>query len=453
VTSATGLTEKPSRADRLQTSQFSRGLLLNAAGLVLLAGTLWLVVRSKPGPGIWEFLLALAVMWTAVIGAFLAARSSASRSIRGSLWIFAIACRIAGLFAEPIFEDDWYRYLWDGRNLVVEGDPYKSPPAAYFTNTALTPAFERILDNINHPDVPTIYGPICQYLFAFSYLIAQGQLWPVKLLLILADVLLIFCLLRLTSPRNTLLYAWCPLVLHETAINAHTEILGVAPAMLALFLLARGQTRSALVTLGISVAARIHGVLLAPFLVLQTPWKRWWIFPVMMALLYLPFWVQGSLGDWAGLRAFLQHWEFNSTIFAVVAWMTGTPAAKLICASTFALVYAVLLRRQPSTAVRSSGFSRSPIPPGDLVYGIFFLLSAVVNPWYVLWLAPFMALFPSFTGVTACAVVSLSYVHGLNWEAAALPPYEHPWWVRPAEIAAVAIAFIADCLQTKRNAR
>jgi hypothetical protein len=84
------------------------------------------------------------------------------------------------------------------------------------------------------------------------------------------------------------------------------------------------------------------------------------------------------------------------------------------------------------------------IPRGDWIYGIFFLLSAVVNPWYMLWLLPFVALFPSVTGIAACMVVTLSYAHGLNLNEAGLAPYEHPWWVRPAEIAAVCLGLGVD---------
>jgi hypothetical protein len=64
----------------------------------------------------------------------------------------------------------------------------------------------------------------------------------------------------------------------------------------------------------------------------------------------------------------------------------------------------------------------------------------VVNPWYLLWLLPFVALRPSAAGITALIAVSLAYAHGLNLGEESLGAYEHPAWVRPMEIIAVLLA-------------
>ena len=77
------------------------------------------------------------------------------------------------------------------------------------------------------------------------------------------------------------------------------------------------------------------------------------------------------------------------------------------------------------------------IPRGDLVLGFFFLFSAIVNPWYLVALAPFVALRPSLWGAAALAVVPLSYAHGLTMNEPTLMPYEHPAWVRPTELGIV----------------
>jgi hypothetical protein len=192
----------------------------------------------------------------------------------------------------------------------------------------------------------------------------------------------------------------------------------------------------------------VHAVLLLPFVLLRVDWRRWWIVPGAIALLYLPFWLQGSFADLAGLRAFFSEWEFNSTVFALLAAALGTSPAKAIGALVFAFVYGTILQSYRKTPTQGAR--------GDVVYGIFFLLSAVVNPWYMLWLLPFVALRPTVAGLTACAVISLSYVHGLNLEATGLAPFEHPWWVRPVEVGVVAFALGVDLwlrLASKRKTR
>src|SRR5260370_14476624 len=87
---------------------------------------------------------------------------------------------------------------------------------------------------------------------------------------------------------------------------------------------------------------------------------------------------------------------------------------------------------------------------GDLIFGLLFLLSATVNAWYLLWLLPFVALFPSATGVTALITISLSYVSGLNLGDAGQVGH-HPAWVRPIEYGAILIALVIDCRRWRWN--
>ena len=67
-----------------------------------------------------------------------------------------------------------------------------------------------------------------------------------------------------------------------------------------------------------------------------------------------------------------------------------------------------------------------------------------MNPWYLLWLLPFVALNPTAAGLTALAAVSLSYATGLNLSDPALDNFAHPSWVRPIEYGAVALAAAVD---------
>src|SRR5260370_578949 len=90
------------------------------------------------------------------------------------------------------------------------------------------------------------------------------------------------------------------------------------------------------------------------------------------------------------------------------------------------------------------------LPRGDLIFGLFFLLSATVNAWYLLWLLPFVALFPSTAGVTALITVSLSYISGLNLGDAGTVAH-HPAWVRPIEYGAILTPLVFDCRRRRAN--
>ena len=83
-----------------------------------------------------------------------------------TVWILlgaALLVRAALLFS-PDFSNDLYRYVWEGR-IQWEGvnpfamAPDQAPPELRWTDH----------DQINHPDLPTIYPPLAQYFFAHYY--------------------------------------------------------------------------------------------------------------------------------------------------------------------------------------------------------------------------------------------------------------------------------------------
>ena len=74
-------------------------------------------------------------------------------------WVLGLGLllRILGLFSYPVFEDDFFRYLWDGRMLLEAGTPYGVAPAEFFDLDHLKAWEAEVLDGINYPNVPT--GP------------------------------------------------------------------------------------------------------------------------------------------------------------------------------------------------------------------------------------------------------------------------------------------------------
>jgi hypothetical protein len=379
----------------------------------------------------------MAVAWSAVLWAWATGRRTEGKSIIQRIWFWGILFRLTGLIGQPVLEDDYFRYLWDGRQFALTGNPYAGRPSDHFGETDLPESFRVILDGVNYPDVPTIYGPVCQLVFLISYWIAPGQLWPLKVILVLADLLTLRLLLGLTTPRRALLYAWCPLLIKETAFTAHTESLGVLVLVAAIHGLQKAKPARVAVFCALGMGTKAFAALLAPFLLWRLAKKHWMWCGAAWAGLYLPFWLQGSTAEWAGLNAYIGDWEFNSTILAVISLFTGAQTARMVCALLFGVFWLIYLLRWRSQPPQT-------IPRGDWIYGTFFALAAVVNPWYLLWMLPFVALFPSATGLTALVIVSLSYAHGLNLGGNNLQPFQHPGWVRPLEVGGILLAGLWD---------
>ena len=344
--------------------------------------------------------------------------------------------RVLGLLGEPIFEDDYFRYLWDGYRFASDGTPYGQPPEAFFNDATVPKAFQPILSQINHPDIPTIYGPTFQYFFLIANWIASGQLWALKLLLMAADLLLISGLFRIAGVRRTLLYAWNPLVIKEIAFTAHPD--GLIPALLigSWLFSSQGKQCVAGLLLAAAVASKASAWLLAPFMLLNIGGLGVSAFAVCYLLLYLPFWIQGGT-DASGLTVFAQEFEFNSALYGLVRLWLSAYWAKILLGITLLGVSAGYFMRYWRCGDRS-------LPHGEWLFGGLLLVSPVINPWYLLWLMPFACRYPSLGIWVASAAILLSYATGLNLETSVLTPYEHPAWLRPVEFGVIGLAFMFD---------
>ena len=398
---------------------------------------------------------ALAIAWIASLVAFSMLRGDQDAFPLRRVLLWCLLFRAIGFVSEPVLEDDHYRYLWDGRSFAIHGSPYIDAPLHHFDDPDLPERFETILDRINHPDLRTVYPPVAQITFLAGYWIAPGELAPIKLLLLLADLATLALLLRLIPPRQVLLYAWCPLLIQETAFSAHIDSLGVLFLVVGLVAFVNGKHLLLGVALALAIATKPFALVVAPLLILgrgrAEGLRTLASLTACLGLLFAPFLLFGE-NSLSGLLAFAGDWEFNSMVFALLTDLVGATAAKGLGAGAVAIVCTRLLitarGQQDRCTATAAGRGDSLVPRGDVLFGCFFLFAPVVNPWYLLWLLPFVCVFPSFWGVACLAGVSLSYAHGLFLDTGELPPYHHPAWVRPTEIILVALGVLLQTLRT-----
>ena len=69
----------------------------------------------------------------------------------------------------------------------------------------------------------------------------------------------------------------------------------------------------------------------------------------------------------------------------------------------------------------------------------------MINPWYLIWLLPFAAIYPSAWAWTASLAALLSYVSGINlFTDPDMQAYEQPLWARLLEFALIGAALLFD---------
>jgi len=361
---------------------------------------------------------------------------------------FAILFRIIGGFTFPILEDDFYRYLWDGRQTWHLGSPYGVSPATSFDDATLSDQFHYILDSINYPEIATVYGPTCQWLFALSYLIAPGEVWPLQLILGLADIALILVLLKLAKPNSVLLYAWCPLVIKEFVITAHPDVLGALFVICAFYMHQRKNLILVGALIALAAGIKIFALILLPFL-LQFNWRGWLSFGLSVLIVSLPF---GIVQAWfpEGLRAMGSDWLFNAPMYRLLGEMLSLFQAKLllltflglVCAAQFwkIVIIPILELNNPSALNEKSPFLHERLR-ADLLFGALFLCAPAFNAWYLVWLLPFAVIRPSLWAWLLSVTIFLSYASGINLQTSTLEPYAHPAWIIVLEFLPPALVF------------
>lgn len=384
------------------------------------------VSRLAPAVPLPAFGLVMAGLTAAWLGGCLAVR----RSPPSTFWLLgsALLLRLIAAFATPVYEDDWYRYLWDGYRFAVDGTPYGRAPSAHYLDETVARPFQTILSHINNPDLPTIYGPTLQALFLLAYRIDAAALWPLKLFFVAADLALVGLLLHCVPAHRALLYAWNPLVLKEIACTAHPDGL-VGLCLLAGWLLVRRSptTAAAVLALGVGVKAVVGSAV--PLLLGLRHLRPWAVFGMVLAGLYLPFLMQGS-SDLGVLLHFAREFRFNASIYEAFSAALGKAAARSTAAALYLAGWIAHARHHLCT-------DRPGPPRLDRVYGALLLLSPVFNPWYLLWLLPFACLFRTAAPWVASVAVLLAYVTGLNLDDTTLRPYEVAPWARRIEFGTI----------------
>ena len=422
---------------------------VDAAGLFCATGYLMLAsLARQPGePELTQFFALM--LWTALpVFALHLHASARGRPIPlGRLLLWALVFRLCGLYGGPLLEDDFWRYLWDGFRFATAGTPYGAAPEQFFLDPGIPATFQHVLSQINYPELQTIYAPVTQLVFLLAHWLRPGSIEALQVLLILLDLGVIALLLRLTNARNALLYAWCPLIVKEIAFTAHPDGIGMFLLLAAIVLAKENRWRGCAVVLGLAASAKVFALVLAPFVLIRARGSHWLLFALTIAVLYAPFAALGGT-DLTSFAIFAREWEFNSALFGLLAMVMDRLDARVLLGLAFGVFWAFCLWRHHVTEKAAEGAFR--VPRGDWVFGALLLVSPVINPWYLIWILPFAAIYPSAWAWTASLAVLLSYISGINLLSdPSMQAYGQPLWARLLEFSLIGAALLVDWRRRK----
>jgi hypothetical protein len=321
----------------------------------------------------------------------------------------AIACRVAVLFAEPYLSSDIYRYVWDGIVQHAHISPYRYVPGDPALSFLRAPN-QDIFDNINRRDYAhTIYPPAAQALFYIITWISPTVTFMKTVMVLFEGVTMyaLITLLRYLGVRReqSLLYAWCPILIWEIAGSGHLD--SAAMAFITLALLARYRTQPILTGffLAIAVLLKLYPLVLFPALYRRDDFKMPATFAATIALAYAAYssvglLVFGFLGGYVkeeglatGSRYFLL--ELAQRIPGL-GNLTMT-AYLVFCAAIFTAVLGWCWRI--AAQHRPEG-NAAFLPPAFVLAAALMFLFSPHYAWYIIWLIPFFTLMPNLPVLT-----------------------------------------------------
>ncbi len=424
--------------------------------------------------------LAAAVPWIFVLraGRTVEARVATRLALGAGL-----VARAVLLFGAPVLSDDLYRFAWDGRVLADGLNPFRFAPDA----VELRALRDGLWQQINHPEISTIYPPGAQIVFG-AVAVLGGGVWAIRLVVVLLDLIAVALVSRAGVARGTpeagLAYALCPLAAVESALSAHFDGVCAALVLAAVVSLDRARFRAGLLV-GAAVAAKALALLSLPLLLMTRPRRRALAGVIALAFalaLAAPF-AGAGWKVFSGLSEFALRWSGNASGFAVleraaraglerVEFRPGAVRSRTLGRLSAALEGTPLdprgpLRREKKSDERDvfeTGYLASfcarcaatalvlalaiglalRADPLRAVLGAFaaaLLLGPMVHPWYVLWLVPFACLLrsPPWLLWSTLAPLALLPLDGFR----STGEWLEPAWIRPIEYAPVygALAF------------
>lgn len=346
-----------------------------------------------------------------------------------------------------LYDNDVWRYLWDGHVFAAGLDPYAWSPAdlearADADDPAALRLFEDqlwydVFDRVTYETYNTVYPPAAQWLFRSVHWLAPASVFVFKLALVVFDfatcLLLRTLLLRRGGrPELVVIYAWNPLVLKEIAGSGHVDALMIFFLVLAAFCLIERRRLTGLLAFALAISAKLTPILLLGLYLRRTRARDWWVLGAGLGVAYLPF--VGSLETmFHSLRRFSSEWVFNPGPWLLIHSLAEAGSGGDGRTAATAATLAVTLGLLAWATLGDDGSSTHLISGSFWILAGFLLFSAAVMPWYLLWVLPFAALRaaeverlserPEVLAWTALTATSLlSYLIYIDQT-------EHVWWL------------------------
>jgi alpha-1,6-mannosyltransferase len=310
--------------------------------------------------------------------------------------VLAFVARIISLFFEPHLSDDYFRFIWDGMVSHSGIHPMAYTPLYLVQHPEIIQADMHLFSMLNSKAYYSVYPPVAQWIFSFSYWInglhVGGHILFIKFLLIATDAVILFFLSRLLKHKSlpehhALWYALNPLIILEYTGNLHMDGLMIAGLLGAVWLSQKKAVAWSIAAMVISISSKLLTLMLIPFMPRDMYWKKmifFGTFSLFGAILLFKIYF-GSHTAWTqSVSLWFSSFEFNASIYYLVRtlgfWMRGYnaidtigPMMALLSIIGIGVIWVRYIQR------KIEDWSLAML----MVMTIYFFMSTTVHPWYL----------------------------------------------------------------------
>ena len=251
-------------------------------------------------------------------------------------WLLVIAT--LGIFAYPMFSYDLFNYIFNAKMVwIYQANPYIRTAIEFARDPML-----RFMQNIHTP-APYAYGwTMASLLPGLAWFFGKFTLafWAMKAFVVLFWLGQLWILKKLVrrlfpkQPWRFWVFALNPLVLVETLINGHNDVMMMFLALLAYWLLLQSKKVKSILLLLLSASIKYATIVLLPLFILRRQSLKKIDIPTLSAIAL--FLVMLTRPD--QLHSWYLIWAFSFAVLAKPKWLVSVFTA---------LTFGALLRYAP----------------------------------------------------------------------------------------------------------
>lgn len=292
------------------------------------------------------------------------------------------------LFSEPLYENDHYRYLWEGNAFLRGENPYLHAP----NHGALDHLKFTFRERIGYDHLTTVYPPLAIIWFGLGGIFDLNI--GLRILMLFNSVLVLFCFMRLKDKvAPWMLVALFPILIKEFIQAIHIDLL--AAFFFLLFMMEeKGRFQKWIVFVLLSIWTKVLGVAALPFILFKQVsdkkeiLKR--IVPVFVAGISLPLFLEWFVGleKLKGVREFTIDWVWNPGFYSVLTRtfdMFDEPARQLTGVFYGGFIFFLTLICLREIFLKWTLSKDFCLRMFYLIFAGLMFFTPVYNGWYAIW--------------------------------------------------------------------